>query len=266
MHRTFLTYTVSHLDFGFNGETYDLENPDTPSSFDGTDIDDILNTEDESDMPSSTRARQRGTAATVDLTNDSSPSRDPPSQPRSLKRSAEESSSQARDAKRIRRSSNIEELDLTNEAPSAEEELRQTQQVRSPSSDQSRACHCAMDVCALRLFRGDQPRQHLLTCSTHIQASAIAAQQATANSSSGPLKIGKRQCIICMEPFSNATITHCGHVYCHECLTQALLAGERTSERGSGNCPVCRKPVRRTKANQMIPINFMTRAAYRQKA
>lgn len=222
MKRTFLT--CLYLDFGFNGETFDLENPDTPSSFDGIDIDDILNTDDESDMPSSTRARQRGTAATVDLTNDSSPTRDPPSQPRSLKRSAEESNSQARDAKRPRRSSNIEELDLTNEAPSAEEELRQKQ-----------------------------------------QAAAIAAQQA-ASTSSGPLKIGKRQCIICMEPFSNATITHCGHVYCHECLTQALLAGERTSERGSGNCPVCRKPVRRTRAGQMIPINFMTRAAYRQKA
>lgn len=231
MSRTFLTTHALPLDFGFNGETFDLDNPDTPaSSFDGIDIDDILNTDDESDMRSSTRRRQRGTTATVDLTTDSSPTRDAPGEPRSLKRSAEESSSQAR-AKRTRRSSNanearsptnIEELDLTNEAPSAEEELRQTQ-----------------------------------------QASAIAAQQAAATSS-GPLKIGKRQCIICMEPFTDATITHCGHVYCHECLTQALLAGEKNSERGSGNCPVCRKPVKRTKQGQMVPINFMTRGAFRE--
>lgn len=189
-------------------------------------------------MPSSTRRRQRGEANTVDLTADSSPTRsDAPRHPRSLKRAAGQSSSQPR-AKRSRRSSHsnqnsnappspqqIEALDLTNEAPSAEEELRQTQ-----------------------------------------QEAAIRAQQAAqaSNTSSAPLKIGRRQCIICMEPYTDATITQCGHVYCHECLTQALMAGEKNSERATGNCPVCRKPVSRKKGNAMILMNFMKRGAFRE--
>ena len=148
-------------------------------------------------------------------------------QPRSLKRAAEQqSSSEGRAIKRSRpfdEDTKVEELDLTNEAPSAEEELLRTQ-----------------------------------------QAAAIAAQQAE-DEIKGPLKIGKRQCIICMEAFTNATITHCGHIYCHECLTQALIAGEKNSERGVGNCPVCRKSVSRKKQNQVIPISFMKKSAFKGK-
>jgi hypothetical protein len=118
----------------------------------------------------------------------------------------------------------IEQLDLTNEAPSAEEELAQAQ-----------------------------------------TAAAVLAQQA-ATSASGPLKIGQRQCIICMENFTNITITACGHVYCHECLTQALLAGEKNSEGGKANCPVCRKQVSRKAKNQVIPLLFMKRSAFKGKA
>ena len=64
----------------------------------------------------------------------------------------------------------------------------------------------------------------------------------------------------------HAAITHCGHIYCHECLTQALLAGEKNSERSIGNCPVCRKPVSRRKQNQVIPLAFMKKSAYKGKA
>jgi hypothetical protein len=39
---------------------------------------------------------------------------------------------------------------------------------------------------------------------------AIKAQQAEV--SAGPLKIGKRQCIICMENYTNATATACGKI------------------------------------------------------
>lgn len=185
-------------------------------------------------MPATTRRRQRAERSIVDLTNDSSPPRDSEGatstrQPRNRKRSATESTPQTRPTKRSRRSDSdepspkIEELDLTNEAPSAEEELRQAQ-----------------------------------------QQAAIKAQQA-AEESKGPLKIGKRQCIICMEKFTDATITHCGHIYCHECLTQALIAGEKNSVRGVGNCPVCRKPVNRKKGNQMILVNFMKNGGFKGK-
>lgn len=68
-----------------------------------------------------------------------------------------------------------------------------------------------------------------------------------------------------MEPFTNATVTACGHIYCHECLTQALMVGEKNSERGVGTCPVCRKPVSRKKANQVVPMSFMKGAVWKGK-
>jgi hypothetical protein len=99
------------------------------------------------------------------------------------------------------------------------------------------------------------------------QQKAIAAQQQSAEEASGPLKIGKRTCIICMEPYTNATVTTCGHIYCHECLTQALKMGERANDRrGAGNCPVCRKPVKRTgKSVQIVPVAFMKKSAFKGK-
>ncbi|KAK5725776.1 hypothetical protein LTR15_003966 [Elasticomyces elasticus] len=91
------------------------------------------------------------------------------------------------------------------------------------------------------------------------QADMIAAQT---SSSEQPQRIGKRTCIICMEPYTNATITSCGHIYCHECLTMALKAGEKNSERGMGNCPVCRKSVSRKKAGGMVAVAFMTKKGF----
>jgi hypothetical protein len=180
-----------------------------------------------------TARRRNGRNSVVDLTDlPSSPTSPPPRQPTSLKRAAESSNKPStpkrrrliknEDSEDEKENNNVEELDLTNEAPNAEEELAQTQQ------------------------------QLLLT-----------TQQ---ENSTGPLNLGKRTCIICMEPFTNATITSCGHMYCHECLTQALIAGEKSSEKGIGNCPVCRKPVNRKKGHQMIPIAFMKKSAFKGKA
>lgn len=81
----------------------------------------------------------------------------------------------------------------------------------------------------------------------------------------GPLKIGQRTCIICMEPYTNASVTPCGHMYCHECLTRALKAGERNSERGVGTCPVCRKTVRRRRGGGgLLALAFMRRGVFRK--
>nr|POF13940.1 sorting nexin mvp1 [Quercus suber] len=66
------------------------------------------------------------------------------------------------------------------------------------------------------------------------QQAAIQSQQ---NESAGPQRIGKHTCIICMEPFTNLTTTVCGHPFCHECLTQALMAGEKNSDSRVGSCP-----------------------------
>lgn len=94
------------------------------------------------------------------------------------------------------------------------------------------------------------------------QRDAIKQQQSEQDE--GPQKIGKRQCIICMEKFTNCTATSCGHFYCHECLTQALMTGEKSSDRGIGTCPVCRKPLSRTNKKKMdvIPIQFMKQSQF----
>ena len=178
-------------------------------------------------MPASTRRRANQGNSIVDLTAPSSPilHSGGSSAPRSLKRAAEHAQEEdnSKRHKSAKKQSPVDELDLTNEAPSAEDELRQGQ-----------------------------------------QASAVAAQQADTDTSAS-LKIGRRQCIICMEPYTNATVTACGHLYCHECLSQALIAGEKNSERAIGNCPVCRKPLSRKKATQVIPLSFMKKSAFGTK-
>lgn len=191
-------------------------------------IDDLITDgeggDEDSAMPPTTRRSHRNSV--VDLTND--PSSPPRPTTSTHKRSRDDPTQDRWSKKRSRQADSVkgevvEELDLTNEAPSAEEELLQTQ-----------------------------------------QQAAIAAQQAAATSDQ-PLRVGQRTCIICMEPYTNATITACGHIYCHECLTQALIAGEKNSERGVGNCPVCRKPVSRKKDRQMVPVSFMKRETFKGK-
>lgn len=117
----------------------------------------------------------------------------------------------------------MEELDLTEDTPTAEEEVLQDQ-----------------------------------------QAKAIADQD---RDQAGPVTIPQRTCNICMENLTNATVTSCGHMYCHECLTQALIASERntTPQQAMGRCPNCRKNLSMKKANSIIPISFMKKSAYKTK-
>ncbi|KAK5167793.1 uncharacterized protein LTR77_007492 [Saxophila tyrrhenica] len=219
----------------FGSVNFTSDNPRSPSYGSGIDIDDFLQHDSGDDnMPATrgTRANRRGDSI-VDLTDTpSAPTSSTPRHPISLKRSAAEASTQPPASKRRRikpeddvaseRKDPIEELDLTNEAPSAEEELAQTQ-------------------------------QHQLL------------QTQRSESSGAPLKMGKRTCIICLDNITNATVTSCGHMFCHECLTQAIRAAEKSSEKGVGGCPVCRKPVKRNKEKQMIPIAFMKRSTFKGK-
>ncbi|KAI3336652.1 hypothetical protein HD806DRAFT_13672 [Xylariaceae sp. AK1471] len=52
------------------------------------------------------------------------------------------------------------------------------------------------------------------------------------------VKIGKFQCVICMDDTTALTVTHCGHLFCSECLHSSLHidSSKRT-------CPVCRSKV-----------------------
>ncbi|KAK5119049.1 hypothetical protein LTR62_000260 [Meristemomyces frigidus] len=97
------------------------------------------------------------------------------------------------------------------------------------------------------------------------QSRAIAAQQTSTNTTH-PLKIGRLTCIICMEAYTNATVTPCGHIYCHECLDQALKQGERNNDNRIGTCPNCRQNVsRRRKGTGPIALAFMKKSAFKKK-
>ena len=137
---------------------------DLESDEDNEDEDEFI----EFEMPSNPR-RGRPTNV-VDLTGGSSPPVETTqSRPHIRKRSAEAPSSSERPPKRKATSAKpIEEIDLANEAPSAEEGLLKAQ-----------------------------------------QQDAIRAQQ-EADARNGPQRIGRRQCIICMESYTNATSTSCG--------------------------------------------------------
>ncbi|KAI1655032.1 hypothetical protein F4813DRAFT_368363 [Daldinia decipiens] len=52
------------------------------------------------------------------------------------------------------------------------------------------------------------------------------------------VKIGKFQCVICMDDTSYLTVTHCGHLFCSECLHSALHIDNMKK-----TCPVCRTKV-----------------------
>jgi hypothetical protein len=48
-----------------------------------------------------------------------------------------------------------------------------------------------------------------------------------------------------------------GHLFCHTCLMEALIAGENRAGPGEpkrSQCPVCRKFINRTKATDIIPL------------
>ncbi|KAM3423372.1 hypothetical protein BST61_g806 [Cercospora zeina] len=174
--------------------------------------------EEDSEMAMARRPRARRSSV-VDLTEASPPA---PARQTKRKRSTDATASASDDRSKRRRvpGKDVEEIDLANEAPSAEEELLQTQ-----------------------------------------QQDAIRAQQ-QATDDAQPQKIGRRQCIICLENFTNCTATACGHFFCHECLHQALVAAARTNDRGHGSCPVCRKSLSHKKKTDMIPISFMTKKHY----
>ncbi|KAL8785081.1 MAG: hypothetical protein Q9213_003586 [Squamulea squamosa] len=100
------------------------------------------------------------------------------------------------------------------------------------------------------------------------QAAAIKEQQGLQGDV--PTKLSNVQCIICMEPMTDMTVTHCGHIFCHTCIMEALIAGENQGEPGKGTskCPVCRKKVARPKEKsrdkrEVIPleIKFVTRSS-----
>jgi hypothetical protein len=52
------------------------------------------------------------------------------------------------------------------------------------------------------------------------------------------IKLGNFQCVICMDDVTSLTVTHCGHLFCSECLHSALHIDSMKK-----TCPVCRTKV-----------------------
>ncbi|KAF2102708.1 hypothetical protein NA57DRAFT_71694 [Rhizodiscina lignyota] len=69
-----------------------------------------------------------------------------------------------------------------------------------------------------------------------------------------PARLSSLTCVICLEPPTDLTATACGHLFCHHCLMEALIAGENRGERTKSNCPVCRKNISRKRKYDVIPL------------
>ena len=102
---------------------------------------------------------------------------------------------------------------------------------------------------------------------------AEAIKQQNLDEATRPVKLAEFQCIICMDNPTDLTVTHCGkseglynswslltmlgHLFCSECLHQALHAGN-----GKKACPVCRtvivipKPGQKTSKNGMFALEM----------
>ncbi|GAB7339556.1 hypothetical protein MBLNU457_6165t1 [Dothideomycetes sp. NU457] len=80
-----------------------------------------------------------------------------------------------------------------------------------------------------------------------------------------PKSFGQITCMICLDNFTNLTTTACGHIFCHECLTRALIAGEKAKDSVSANCPACRKSLKRKTKGHVIPLKLMTRTKFQSE-
>ncbi|KAF4314005.1 Zinc finger RING-type protein [Botryosphaeria dothidea] len=89
------------------------------------------------------------------------------------------------------------------------------------------------------------------------RAEQVKAQQESQNGADALPRLTTITCVICMDTFKDLTATACGHLFCHECLMEALIAGEARAGPGEpkrSQCPVCRKALSRNKTGDIIPI------------
>ncbi|KAL2851509.1 hypothetical protein BJY01DRAFT_117057 [Aspergillus pseudoustus] len=78
---------------------------------------------------------------------------------------------------------------------------------------------------------------------------AVTAQQPDNDTGSARTKLTGYKCPVCMDTPTDATTTVCGHLFCHQCIVEALKIGEERADNAGktarGTCPVCRKPLAR---------------------
>ncbi|TVY60829.1 E3 ubiquitin-protein ligase complex slx8-rfp subunit slx8 [Lachnellula suecica] len=84
----------------------------------------------------------------------------------------------------------------------------------------------------------DYKKKKVADAETKAKEKAAAETKKNQDEATKSVKLSDFQCIICMDNPTDLTITHCGHLFCAECLHQALHAGDKKC------CPVCRTPIR----------------------
>ncbi|KPI39199.1 uncharacterized protein AB675_4581 [Cyphellophora attinorum] len=83
------------------------------------------------------------------------------------------------------------------------------------------------------------------------RAEAILAQRAPGATEEGRTFFTAFKCPICMDSLSRATVTKCGHIFCHRCIVDTLKwsAQQDRDEHPArkthdGHCPVCRQTLK----------------------
>lgn len=76
---------------------------------------------------------------------------------------------------------------------------------------------------------------------------AILSQRPAGATEEGRTPFTAFKCPICMESLTNATVTKCGHIFCHKCIIDTLKWSSQQSrdehpgrKAHPGHCPVCR--------------------------
>ncbi|GME26288.1 zinc finger ring-type protein [Neofusicoccum parvum] len=127
----------------------------------------------------------------------------------------------------------------------------------STSSAGNAAVDEVEEIEQIDLIDDDTP---LATALQKQRAEQVKAQQESQTGADAPPRLTSLTCVICMDTPKDLTATACGHVFCHACLMEALIAGEARAGPGEpkrSQCPVCRKTLSRNKTGDIIPLLLM---------
>ncbi|KAL1626043.1 hypothetical protein SLS56_007017 [Neofusicoccum ribis] len=127
----------------------------------------------------------------------------------------------------------------------------------STSSAGNAAADEVEEIEQIDLIDDDTP---LATALQKQRAEQVKAQQESQTGADAPPRLTSLTCVICMDTPKDLTATACGHVFCHACLMEALIAGEARAGPGEpkrSQCPVCRKALSRNKTGDIIPLLLM---------
>ncbi|KAH6693825.1 putative SLX8 protein [Plectosphaerella plurivora] len=87
-------------------------------------------------------------------------------------------------------------------------------------------------------FPNDHPQRDVAAAKPPSPVVAPAPEPAAAAKNANRIEFAAFQCAICMDNATNLAVTHCGHMFCSECLQSAL-----TTETTRNKCPICRQKV-----------------------